>query len=43
MRKPSWLFDSRSVIDPEELDNTDINFWRIGDGLQIQNKNLTTN
>ena len=35
MRKPSWLFDSRSVIDPAELDNTDINFWRIGDGLRI--------
>ena len=35
MRKPSWLFDSRSVIDPAKLDNTDINFWRIGDGLRI--------
>ena len=34
MRKPSWLFDSRSVIDPAELENTDIKFWRIGDGLQ---------
>jgi len=35
MRKPSWLFDSRSVIDPTKLENTDINFWRIGDGLKI--------
>ena len=35
MRKPSWLFDSRSLIDPSKLENTDINFWRIGDGLLI--------
>ena len=35
MRKPSWLFDSRSIIEPSKLKNTNINFWRIGDGLQI--------
>ena len=34
MRKPSWLFDARSIIDPAKLKNTNINFWRIGDGLQ---------
>ncbi len=33
MRKPSWLFDSRSIIDPEVLKTTSLNFWRIGDGL----------
>tara|TARA_B100000989_G_C19523240_1_gene465374 strand:+ start:984 stop:2411 length:1428 start_codon:yes stop_codon:yes gene_type:complete len=33
MRKPSWLFDSRSIIDPKTIANTNINFWRIGDGL----------
>ncbi len=35
MRKPSWLFDSRSIIDPKKVENTNINFWRIGDGLQL--------
>ena len=33
MRKPGWLFDSRSLIDPKVLEGTNINFWRIGDGL----------
>ena len=31
MRKPAWIFDSRSLIDPEDIKN-DFNFWRIGDG-----------
>ncbi len=34
MRKPAWLFDSRSIIEPQQILNTDINFWRIGDGYQ---------
>ena len=33
MRKPSWLFDSRSLIDPAALKDINLNFWRIGDGL----------
>ena len=32
MRKPAWIFDSRSLIDPEDLKNNRFNFWRIGDG-----------
>ena len=32
MRKPSWIFDARSVINPENLKGTDLNLWRIGDG-----------
>ena len=28
MRKPAWIFDSRSLIDPEDIKN-DFNFWRI--------------
>ena len=32
MRKPSWLFDARSIVNPSELINVDINFWRVGDG-----------
>ena len=35
MNKPSWLFDSRSLIDPNQLEDCDINFWRIGDGVEI--------
>ncbi|MDC3029042.1 nucleotide sugar dehydrogenase [Prochlorococcus sp. AH-716-P20] len=33
LRKPAWLFDSRSIIPIELIKNLDLNFWRIGDGL----------
>ena len=33
MRKPAWVFDSRSIIDPKDIDKEEINFWRVGDGL----------
>ena len=32
MRKPSWVFDSRSIVDPEKIIKFDLNLWRIGDG-----------
>jgi len=32
MRKPSWVFDSRSVIDPKDFVNSSLNIWRVGDG-----------
>ena len=32
MRKPSWVFDTRSVISPDQLKLTDINFWQLGNG-----------
>ena len=32
MRKPAWIFDSRSLIDPSDIKNNSFNFWRIGDG-----------
>ena len=32
MRKPSWIFDTRSIINPEQIKGTDLNLWRIGDG-----------
>ena len=32
MRKPAWIFDARSLIDPEDIKRNDFNFWRIGDG-----------
>ena len=34
MRRPAWLFDLRSIIDPKKIENTILNFWRIGDGLR---------
>ena len=33
MRKPAWVFDSRSIISPEKIKGSNLNFWRIGDGL----------
>ena len=35
MRKPSWIFDSRSVINPNDFANLDLNIWRVGDGSII--------
>ena len=32
MRKPSWVFDSRSIISPVKVRKTKLNMWRIGDG-----------
>ncbi len=33
MRKPGWVFDSRSITEKETLRKTDLNVWRLGDGL----------
>ena len=33
MRKPSWVFDTRSLTNPSEVRNAGLNLWRIGDGL----------
>ena len=32
MRRPSWVFDTRSVINKEQIINANLNLWRIGDG-----------
>ena len=32
MRKPSWIFDTRSILDKKMITNHDINLWSIGDG-----------
>ncbi|MDA9692732.1 nucleotide sugar dehydrogenase, partial [Prochlorococcus sp. AH-736-N03] len=32
MRKPSWIFDTRSIISPEQLKRIDLNFWQLGNG-----------
>ena len=38
MRKPSWIFDTRSILDKKEIINNELLLWRIGDG---SNKNIT--
>jgi UDPglucose 6-dehydrogenase len=32
MRKPAWVFDSRSVADPEQVRAAGLTLWRVGDG-----------
>ena len=32
MRKPSWIFDSRSILESKEIISHGLLFWRIGDG-----------
>ena len=39
MRKPSWIFDCRQVINKELFDQENIKLWIIGDG-SIENKDL---
>ena len=34
MRKPSWVFDSRSIVKPRNVIDSGINLWRIGDGYE---------
>ena len=34
MVKPSWVFDSRSIINADEVKEAGINLWRLGDGSQ---------
>ncbi len=32
MRNPAWIFDSRSILDPKEIKDSDLLLWRIGYG-----------
>tara|TARA_Y100000589_G_scaffold312518_1_gene332948 strand:+ start:539 stop:1975 length:1437 start_codon:yes stop_codon:yes gene_type:complete len=32
MRKPSWVFDARSITDYKKIREANLNLWRIGDG-----------
>ena len=34
MIKPSWVFDSRSILDSESIKKAGLNLWRLGDGSQ---------
>tara|TARA_B100000212_G_scaffold325210_2_gene286698 strand:+ start:627 stop:2072 length:1446 start_codon:yes stop_codon:yes gene_type:complete len=33
MRRPSWLFDTRGIVNAKELEETKINFWQVGKGF----------
>jgi len=33
MRRPAWIFDTRSILSPIDIKKSDLNFWQIGDGL----------
>ena len=32
MRRPSWIFDARSITNQQDILDNDINIWTIGDG-----------
>ena len=32
MRRPAWVFDARSVVNPEEIRTAGLTLWRIGNG-----------
>jgi len=32
MRKPAWVFDTRGVLDIQNLDDNDLNLWKLGIG-----------
>ena len=31
MRRPAWVFDTRSVVKPDEIKKAGLNLWRLGD------------
>ena len=33
MRRPSWVFDTRGIIEETSLKGTNLNFWKIGKGF----------
>ena len=35
MRAPAWVFDTRSVVDPQEISSAGLKFWRVGDGSNV--------
>ena len=34
MRSPAWVFDARSIVDPEQVTSTGLKLWRVGNGAQ---------
>ena len=39
MRKPSWIFDCRDIIDLNDFKESDLNIWKLGFGSNIDNLN----
>ena len=37
MRKPSWIFDCRDIIDLNDFGESDLNIWKLGFGSNIEN------
>ena len=37
MRKPSWVFDTRGIIEEKSLVGTNLNFWKVGKGFITNN------
>ena len=35
MVHPGWVFDARSIIDPNKITAANLNFWRVGDGTDL--------
>ena len=35
LRNPSWLFDTRRIIDPEIVNDCEFNFWQVGRGNDL--------
>jgi len=38
MRKPAWIFDARSILEPENIINEGLYLWRIGDSTEYYKK-----
>ena len=36
MVKPSWVFDSRSIINAKEVEKAGLKLWRLGDGSKTK-------
>ena len=32
MRQPAWVFDSRSIVDPQKVKRSNLKLWKVGDG-----------
>ena len=35
LRNPSWLFDTRRIIDPDVVNDCEFNFWQVGRGNHL--------
>ena len=38
MRKPSWIFDCRDIIDLNDFKESDLNIWKLGFGSNMDNQ-----